>query len=147
MAFLNFLKLPRWLAPVLVIALIAGVVIANHFLKPPPVQAHAVSCPNIQAGCTVQVAERTLTLGMRGTLKVLTPFEVWLIAPGSKTVQASFTMEGMDMGFNLYTLRPGADGVFRTQVTLPVCVTGRRDWVMTLYLDDLVVTTPFVTDL
>jgi len=111
------------------------------------VPAVAVACADLQAGCPASLAGRAVTLGVAGELRVLTPFEVWLKAPGAREVQASFTMEGMDMGFNLYTLKPDAEGVFRGRVTLPVCVTGRRDWIMTLKVDGLALRVPFVTEL
>ena len=141
------LKLPRWLAPVLVIALIAGVVVASRLFQPAEAPPLALACADLRAGCKADLAGRTVELGVAGELKVLTPFEVWLTAPGARSVQASFTMAGMDMGFNLYTLRPGADGVFRARVTLPVCVSGRRDWVITLKIDGRSLSTPFVTEL
>ena len=106
-----------------------------------------VECASLASGCTATVAGRRVALGVRGELKALAPFEVWVEAPGAKSVQASFTMEGMDMGFNLYTLRPEPDSLFRARVTLPVCVSGRRDWEMTLHVDGHALLVPFVTDL
>ncbi|NTV94393.1 MAG: hypothetical protein HGA75_03140 [Thiobacillus sp.] len=144
MANLNF---PRWLAPALVILLIAGVVAASRFLRPEEVPAVALACADLKAGCPATLAGQVVELGIAGELKVLTPFEVWLKAPGARTVQASFTMEGMDMGFNLYTLKPDAAGTFKARVTLPVCVSGRRDWVMTLRVDGRALSVPFVTEL
>lgn len=141
------LNLPRWLAPVLVILLIAGVVAASRFMHSGEVPAVALACPNLQAGCAARLGGREVELGIDGELKVLSPFEIWLKAPGAQTVQASFTMAGMDMGFNLYTLRPDASGRFRARITLPVCVSGRRDWVMTLRIDGQALTVPFVTQL
>jgi hypothetical protein len=141
------LNLPRWLAPALVIVLIAGVVAANRLMQPreaPPMQ---IACASLAAGCQARLDGRTVELGLVGELKALAPFEVWLKAPGAHTVEASFTMQGMDMGFNRYTLRPDAAGVFRTRVTLPVCVSGRRDWLMTLTVDGHTLSVPFVTQL
>jgi hypothetical protein len=144
MAKLNF---PRWLAPALVIVLIAGVVGVSRFMRPAETPAVPIVCTNPQAGCRAVLDSREVELGMTGALKVLSPIQVWLKAPGARSVEASFTMEGMDMGFNLYTLRPDADGVFRAKVTLPVCVTGRRDWLMTLTVDGRALVLPFVTEL
>jgi hypothetical protein len=141
------LKLPRWLAPALVILLIAGVVTLGRFTQPEERVAVAIQCPDPGTGCSANLDGRRVELGIVGELKVLSPFEVWLKAPGTDKVQASFTMQGMDMGFNLYTLHPDATGVFRARVTLPVCVSGRRDWVMTLHIDGQALTVPFVTEL
>jgi hypothetical protein len=140
------LKFPRWLFPVLVIVLIAGVVAANRYLQPakPPL---SVACPNLQNGCNARLGSREVTFGVQGELKVLSPFEVWVKAPEAKEVQASFAMKDMDMGFNLYTLRPDPQGVFRARVTLPVCVSGRRDWFMILDVDGQKISLPFVTEL
>ena len=140
------LKLPRWLFPVLVIVLIGGVVAANRYLQParPPLP---VTCANLNHGCSASLGGAEVRLGIDGELKALTPFEVWVEAPGASRVQASFVMVGMDMGFNLYTLKPDAKGVFRARVTLPVCVTGRRDWIMVVDVDGRKLSVPFVTQL
>ncbi len=49
------------------------------------------------------------------------------------------------MGFNLYTLRRGADGVYRARVTLPVCVSGQPNWILNLDIDGQRLRIPFVT--
>jgi len=44
-------------------------------------------------------------------------------------VVVSFAMAGMDMGLNRYRLDPGSEpGRWRGQVTLPICSSGRTDW-------------------
>lgn len=141
------LSLPRWLAPTLVIVLIASVVGIGRFVQPTEAPAVPVACANPQAGCGATLDGRAVEVGMTGVLKVLSPIQIWARAPGARSVEASFTMEGMDMGFNLYTLRPDAQGVFRANVTLPVCVTGRRDWLMTIRIDGRALVVPFVTEL
>jgi hypothetical protein len=145
------MTLNKWLPPVAIIALIVGVVAADRFLRPADAPALVLACADPRTGCEARIDDTSLRVGIDGELKVLQPFTVWLrpgdagFAPGK--VQASFTMEGMDMGFNLYTLRREADGVYRGRVTLPVCVTGRRDWVMTLDIDGDRLALPFVTEL
>ena len=141
------LKLKGWLAPVVVIALIAAIVVGNRLLHPPAVPMQTLACPDVHAGCPFQLGNAAYRVGIDGRLKVLSPFEVWVEGPGMSTVQASFTMEGMDMGFNLYTLRPDPAGVFRVRITLPVCVSGRRDWTLTLDIDGRKIALPFVTEL
>lgn len=116
-----------------------------------------VDCASLDSGCSVQADGRTLRFGMQANAKPLAPFDIWVSATGSGAtsegaqaigkVEARFTMEGMDMGFNLYTLRPDAQGVFRARVTLPICVTGRRDWTMILEVDQTRLLIPFVTNL
>jgi hypothetical protein len=140
------LKLPGWLFPLLVIVLIGGVVTVNHYFQPEKPPA-AIVCANVLEGCIAQVDGRTVTIGVQGELKVLSPFDVWVKAPSAKAVQASFAMKDMDMGFNLYTLHSDPQGVFRARVTLPVCVSGRRDWFMILDIDGRKISLPFVTEL
>jgi len=132
---------------VLVILLIAGVVGVSRFLPAPEAPALLVACVNPQVGCSATLDGKAVEVGMTGALKVLSPIQLWAKAPGARSVEASFTMEGMDMGFNLYTLRPDAEGIFRAGVTLPVCVTGRRDWRMTITVDGQALVVPFVTEL
>ena len=141
------LRLPRWLAPVLVILSIAGVIAISRFAEKEAITAVAVACADVQTGCKATLNGRAVEFGVAGELKVLSPFEVWLKAPDARSVEASFTMAGMNMGFNLYTLRPDAAGVYRARITLPVCVSGRRDWAMTLIIDGRALTVPFVTQL
>lgn len=137
---------PRWLFPVLIIALIGGVVGLNRLRAPvqPPL---LVQCTDLHAGCVATLGGREIEVGARGEIKVLAPFEFWVRASGAKRVQASFAMKDMDMGFNLYTLRPGPDGAFSVRVTLPVCVSGRRDWYVVLDVDGQKLQVPFVTQL
>jgi hypothetical protein len=134
------------LAPLAVLLLLAAVVYLNPGEKQSgPVQR--LDCPSLSSSCTGRMDGRTVTVGVQGNLKALQPFDLWVRAKDAARVQARFTMEGMDMGFNLYTLHPDRDGVFRARVTLPVCVSGRRNWLMTLDIDGRQMTVPFVTEL
>jgi hypothetical protein len=131
--------------PLVLMAMI-GVVVwlnAEHHDKP----AASVNCPDLAAGCAVEVEGRAVRIGATGGIRPLRPFELSVVAPWAGKVEACFTMEGMDMGFNLYVLRADNEGVFRARVTLPVCVTGSREWLMTLDLDGMRLTVPFVTEL
>jgi len=139
----------QWLAvglPLLIVAIAAGVLWREN--EAPPPLAVNLPCPTPATGCTAQIGNRAITVGMAGKLKTLQPFQVWVKSPGADKVQASFTMVDMNMGFNLYTLRPDKDGVFRAQVTLPACVSGRREWVMTVDIDETTrLAVPFATEL
>jgi hypothetical protein len=141
------MKLKQWLVPAAVIVLIAGVVVSQHLLKDSQKPVQTLACSDLKTGCSTLIDNLPATVGIDGELKVLQPFTVWLNKADAEKVQASFTMEGMDMGFNLYTLRRDPDGVFRARITLPVCVSGQRDWLMTLDIDGERLAVPFVTDL
>lgn len=106
-----------------------------------------LACVDLQEGCRIELDGRSVTVRMQGELKPLQPFQVQVLAPGAHKVEARFRMQDMDMGFNLYKLRVDAAGVFQAQVTLPVCVSGRRDWIMDLSVDGAPLAVPFVTDL
>ena len=134
-----------WIAPLLAIGAIAGVVAYWGQRDEAPPQA--LACEDLQEGCTASLDGHPVTVGFIGHPRVLKPFEVWVRAEGAKQVQARFVMEGMDMGFNLYTLRADDQGVFRARITLPVCVSGRRDWRMTLEVDGRRLEVPFVTEM
>jgi len=133
------------LLPLLILGLIGLVLWSGRAVNDDT--AVTVTCASLTAGCALTVAERTIEFGVDAQPSPMQPFSLWVRAEGSRLVEASFTMEGMDMGFNLYRLRADADGVFRGQVTLPVCVTGRRDWTMTLQVDATRLAVPFVTDM
>jgi hypothetical protein len=120
----------------LIVVLVALAVWHNTENRGPPPSVVNLSCPDPVAGCVAQIGNRAVSVGMAGERKPLKPFQVWVKAAGADAVQASFTMVGMNMGLNHYTLQPDRAGVFRAQVTLPICVSGRREWVLTLDIDE-----------
>jgi hypothetical protein len=68
-----------------------------------------------------------------------------IASPGLQQASASFQMVGMDMGFNRYDLRTGADGRWSVSVTLPVCTVNRADWTAELNLDGELYVLAFTT--
>lgn len=141
------MKAKLWrLFPLLLLGLVGLVVWQGHAPRDGS-EVHAVNCPDVRKGCRVGLERGTVTVSMVGELKPLQAFQVRVEAPHAGKVEARFSMEGMDMGFNLYTLRTDEAGVFEARVTLPVCVTGRRDWIMELSLDGDRLAVPFVTDM
>ncbi len=141
------MKRPSWLVPAAIILLMGGVIGLNALYKPVRNDAVRVTCPDLGAGCAAIGEGRQVEIGVEGRLRLLEPFVLWARVQDADKVQASFDMEGMDMGFNLYTLRPDPSGTWRTKVTLPVCITGRNDWLLHLEVDGQRFTVPFVTEL
>jgi hypothetical protein len=137
----------QWLAPVAIILLIAGVVALNHVFKHRNGPTVTMQCADLRAGCRTLLGDRQVSVGIVGELKLLKAFEVWVRVEGVEKIQASFTMTGMDMGFNLYTLRPDGQGAYRAKITLPMCISGRHDWLLHIDLDRQRLTVPFVTGL
>ena len=129
------------LLPLLLLALAAGLL--WHRGNDIPAADVTLSCADLATGCATRLGNRLVSIGSSGPVQPLKPFAVWVRAPGAGKVEARFTMRGMDMGFNRYSLRADADGVFRAHVTLPVCASGRRDWIMAVEIDATLVNVPF----
>jgi len=106
---------------------------AGWWLKQPD-EALVVACPDPVAGCSFHHAGGRTQFRFSRTPVPMEAFELSVESPGLRRAHAEFHMIGMDMGFNRYDLRP-RDAAFAARITLPVCVSGRRDWVMVLTLD------------
>lgn len=120
-----------WLALGLVGAFIALAIVANYVKRPPSSQV--ISCVDLVNGCAFTYRGRPAHLRFSTPPAAMQPFTLEVQAPGASHVHAEAHMVGMDMGFNRYDLRPTRPGVFVATLSLPVCVSGRRDWV--LYLE------------
>lgn len=137
-------RLLHRLAPVAVIAALAGIVYVQHGRQAETGALPRAACPDPYAGCALSLAGRPVSLGLTGSPRAMHPFGIWVRAAHARRVRAAFTMADMDMGLNLYTLKSDSGGVFRAEVTLPVCVTGRSDWLMTLDIDGDKMVVPLV---
>lgn len=129
-----------WLPLTLVLALIA-IAAAGWWLKR-PAEAIAVACPDPLAGCVFTHAGHPARARFSTPPVPLEAFELEVTAPNARTISAEFQMVGMDMGFNRYDLRPKGSA-HSARVTLPVCVSGRHDWVLYLTLDGQRYALPF----
>lgn len=140
---------PAWqrLAPWAVLLALAGIVYFQHAQRAETAAGPRLHCPDPVTGCATQLGGRPITVGMDAQRRVMQPFNLWVRASGARRVRASFTMEDMDMGLNLYTLQADKEGVFRGRITLPVCVTGTREWLLTLEVDDDRLILPFDLEL
>ena len=118
--------------PLLLIVALLAVAAAGYWLKR-PADSLAVACADPLVGCTFSHRDSAIMVRFSALPSSLEAFELRVSAPGASKISAEFQMNGMDMGFNRYDLRPAAGGILAAKVTLPVCISGRRDW--TLYLD------------
>ncbi|MGM0679310.1 MAG: hypothetical protein ACQESY_05525 [Pseudomonadota bacterium] len=50
-------------------------------------------------------------------------------------VTLDLDMTDMDMGRNRFKLSPAGDGIWRGELLLPICVTGRVDWQISVQVD------------
>ena len=134
----------RVAAPLLLVVALVAIAAAGYWLKR-PADAVTVRCTDPVAGCTF--GHRGTTAHVRFSVRptALEAFDLSVRAVGETRAKAEFQMVGMDMGFNRYDLQAGDDGVFASTVTLPVCISGRHDWILYLQLDDARYAIPFTT--
>lgn len=123
----------RVLLPLGVALGLLAIAAAGWWLKQPD-DALVVACPDPVAGCSFHHAGARAQFRFSRTPVPMEAFELSVESPGLRRAHAEFQMIGMDMGFNRYDLRP-QNAAFAARITLPVCVSGRRDWVMVLTLD------------
>lgn len=116
-----------------VAAFIALALVANYVKRPP--SAQALACIDPVKGCAFTYRGQAAQLRFSSHPASLQPFTLEVRAPGASHVHAEAHMVGMDMGFNRYDLRPTPAGPFVAQLGLPVCVSGRRDWMLYLEID------------
>ncbi len=134
----------RVAVPLLLVVALMAIAVAGWWLKRPP-EAVAVSCADPLAGCTFSLRGATASVHFSKLPAPLETFELRVSAPGATRISAEFQMAGMDMGFNRYDLRRAGSDAFAAKVTLPVCVSGRRDWVLRLDIDGSLYALPFST--
>ena len=87
-------------------------------------------CKVYPDGCSARGPEVELQLRFVDRPNAMTPAAIELRSStplSSATVD--FEMSGMDMGLNRYRLEAGDRETYRAKVMLPVCVSGRRDWI------------------
>ncbi len=87
-------------------------------------------CRVYPEGCSAVGPEVELQLRFLDRPNAMTPAAIELhssVPLSSATVD--FEMAGMDMGLNRYRLEAGDRETYRAKVMLPVCVSGRRDWI------------------
>jgi hypothetical protein len=106
---------------------------------------------DIKAGCGAAADDFALQFFMGPDLRVLAPFPVRVEVQSDHTVDSvtvTFAMQGMDMGMNRYQLISDGADRWLGNVTLPVCSSGRTDWIAGLEVTTegrrFVVEVPFV---
>lgn len=85
-------------------------------------------CPDMVAGCSL----KEIRISSNSPPQIMQPFQLKLATENNAVseVYASFAMEGMEMGLNRYKMRQIGESLWQAEVTLPVCVRGRADWLM-----------------
>lgn len=107
---------------------LAGVLGWYYFHAENGVQIQTIPCADITKGC----GNQQLQIHFDRTPQVMRPFNLSASAASASEVHASFAMQGMEMGLNRYRLLQKPDGLWQAEVTLPVCIQGRSDWMVEL---------------
>jgi hypothetical protein len=96
-------------------------------------------CAPAREACIARLDEMPVELRFDRSPRPLEPF-VSVVRLGGEDARArsivlSFQMQGMDMGLNRFALERQAAGHWRGEVTLPLCSTGRRDWLVDVIIE------------
>lgn len=125
------------LSLVLVIAILAGAWFLRSGMDAPSMTAEplqtAVDCDSAQRACAARGGDLEFELRLGPPVRPMEAFEIRLhvlrdTLAADAQITVEFQMRGMDMGLNRYRLERAADGVWRGRAILPVCTTGRSDW-------------------
>jgi hypothetical protein len=135
----------RFAVPLLILLALGALAIWGAWQRAPKQDAQPIVCADPVAGCTFEHRGMPATVRFSTQPQALRPFVVSLSSPNLHKATVSFQMSGMDMGFNLYELKPGRNGDWTTSVTLPVCTVNRVDWIAELNLDGELYVLTFTT--
>jgi len=89
------------------------------------------SC-DVRQGCRAADESVAVTVTFGAEPRALQPFPIHLQLAGHQqadSVTVAFSMQDMDMGTNRYRLIADESAGWNADITLPVCVSGRMDWV------------------
>lgn len=118
------MSLVKRLPPLFLLALLSA---CGKPLPPP------TPCADLTQGCRID--KSAVEARVDRAPSALQPFLLTVRAPQAKGVHAEFVMQGMEMGLNRYRLERQPNGAWQGRATLPVCVSGRRDWRLILEVD------------
>jgi hypothetical protein len=98
-------------------------------------RAQAIICNPAEQPCEAKFSDTTVTLHFEQPPTALQSFGVGLVASVDiSQAFIEFHMKDMEMGPNRVTLNKTADG-WHADAILPVCVSGRRDWIARLMIE------------
>jgi hypothetical protein len=135
-----------WLLKYALPALLIGTAIAGGIYQTWQHQHNQVTritCAAPMQGCAFQLDQQPVQVEFVEPPSGLHPFTLRVITPHAQEIHAHFTMQEMEMGYNQYQLISQSPQHWQARVVLPVCVTGRHDWILTLNIDGKQVEIPF----
>ncbi|MBK1672563.1 hypothetical protein CKO35_04465 [Ectothiorhodospira shaposhnikovii] len=129
----------RWLSVLLIpVMLGAGYLLGEHWLRPllVPMDVEAVvieapaGCELDAQGCLMMVAGTQVRVWGPDRIPPLAPFDLRLDgAAPMEALDVSYIMPGMEMGVHRFEFTTLATGGWVAESVLPVCMSGRMDWV------------------
>lgn len=143
------MEMKKW-ALISLVLLIAGLA-AYHLVMSSKNQVKQIvgletsspECNPVETVCEAKTKQHVVTLHFPEKVAYLQPFKMRVTVQGLpredlEKVIVDFKMLGMDMGLNRYTLSPVVDKTgnvtYQGEAILPVCVSGRVDWVANIQL-------------
>lgn len=134
-----------WAAVLVLAAVIVGLQLQRAGVEPPAAAAVLkpadVDCDSARRPCVVAGDGLEVEWRLGPSLRPMQAFAMQLRSlrgelGQSAQVMVDFQMRDMDMGLNRYRLEPAGAGVWQGRATLPVCVSGRSDWIARLTIHD-----------
>jgi len=97
-------------------------------------------CDPSQQACGANLQGLSITLSTSQPVSAMKLFDVKLQANGfsQQTINkasANFVMQGMEMGLSKFNLAEMKKGIWQGQAMLPVCTSGRSDWLVEIKLE------------
>lgn len=96
-------------------------------------------CDVSAGGCRVLSDDLDLILRFGPEIRALKPFDIEFQFDRSvqqvQEILVRFVMSGMSMGLNEYQLIENEAGLWTGRVTLPVCTSGRSDWLAEITIE------------
>ncbi|SME98283.1 hypothetical protein [Pseudogulbenkiania subflava] len=115
--------------------------ISWYLSRPAEAAVQEVACDPAQTSCRLP---NGMQLQFASAPRSGLPFQIQLTGAAKEAPGAEFSMRDMDMGFNRYRF-VAAPGGWQARVTLPMCVSQRQDWIMTLEVEGQRYRLPFRT--
>ena len=127
---------------IVLLVLVAGISIwwQQHQLPQIPVQLKSVSCQPAKGDCNVMIDGGQLQWRVESPLQYLKAFpsHIRLLNIADKDVlhvSMDFVMRGMEMAVNRSDFKRKSAGVWQTESVLPICASGRKDWLAIVRLE------------
>ncbi len=114
-----------------VASLTALLLLANRLRPVAPPSVLTASCADLTQPCRIPYGAQVVEVRALQLPSALKPFQLEVRGLAGP-ITARFGMVGMDMGPIALPLKDEPGGVAAAQVVLPLCVQGRRDWLLWL---------------